>query len=159
MFYLCRLYIYQRESVDKPEIEREILLEQFSVMTRRLLYGITWPSAVLTWVFGLWLLTYYLPLPAWLWIKLGLVILLTFYHYSLYQIYLHHKCGKFSFSSNQLRMWNEVPTVFLISIVMLVVVKQGISLLYGLAGLFVFIAMLLFAIKIYAKFRKEGSPS
>jgi protoporphyrinogen IX oxidase len=48
MFYLPRLFIYNTEAGDKPAVERDVLRNQFGIMMRRLWYGITWPSAVLT---------------------------------------------------------------------------------------------------------------
>jgi protoporphyrinogen IX oxidase len=155
MFYLCRLFIYNREALDKPEPEKSILQKQFSIMIKRLLFGITWPSAVLTLIFGLWLLIIYPSFPVWLHIKLGFVVLLFLYHYSLHIIYKQHAAGNFKYTSAQLRIWNEVPTVFLISIVMLVVVKQNISLVYGLVGLFAFVLALMSAIRIYKMLRKD----
>lgn len=153
MFYLCRLFIYNREANDKPEPEKAILQKQFSIMIKRLLFGITWPSAILTLIFGLWLLIIYPSFPVWLYIKLGFVILLFVYHFSLHLIYKNQSQGNFRYSSTQLRLWNEVPTVFLISIVMLVVVKQNVSLIYGLLGLFLFVLVLMLGIRIYKMFR------
>ena len=154
MFYLCRLFIYHRESIDKSQIERDILQAQFKIMISRLLFGITWPSAILTLVFGLWLLALYPSLPFWLYIKLGLVLLLFSYHYTLHLIFRQQMNNHFKYTSNQLRIWNEVPTIFLVTIVILVVVKQNISIVYGLIGLFLFIILLLSAIKIYKALRK-----
>ncbi len=48
MFYMPRFFIYNAEAGDKPEAVRAALREQFGVMMKRLWYGITWPSAVLT---------------------------------------------------------------------------------------------------------------
>ena len=53
LFYLVRLFIYFKESEKKPELERTVLENQFTLMTKRLLYIITWPSALLTTIFGL----------------------------------------------------------------------------------------------------------
>ena len=132
LFYLGRLLIYNQEASEKIEPERQILLNQLTLMTRRLLYAITWPSAVLTWIFGLWLVSFYPVWPVWLMVKFGLVIVLSLYHLSLDKVFRQQASGTFGYTSFQLRIWNEVPTVFLIAIVMLVVVKQNISLLYGL---------------------------
>jgi putative membrane protein len=55
----------------------------------------------------------------------------------------------------QLRIWNEIPTIFLVSIVFLVVVKQHISLLYGLIGLICFVGVLMSAIRIYKIIRNK----
>ena len=97
-------------------------------MIKRLWLGITWPSAIITLILGP-LLIYINPaiLDTWLWIKIGFVIGLYFYHYSLNILYKQQKNNYFKFSSQQLRIWNEVATIFLISIVILVVVKQSLS--------------------------------
>jgi putative membrane protein len=156
LFYLGRLLIYNQEASQKEEPERGILVKQFTLMSKRLLYAITWPSAVLTWFFGIWLVSMYPGWPIWLIVKIGLVILLSLYHISLDKIYGSQASGKFTFTSFQLRIWNEVPTVFLIAIVMLVVVKQNISIAYGLGGLFIFILVLFSAIKIYKSLREKS---
>lgn len=155
MFYLCRLFIYNREAQDKSESERHILQNQFSIMIKRLLFGITWPSAILTLFFGVWLLLLYPNIPVWLYVKMGLVFLLFLYHFSLHVIYKQQKQGNFKFSGNQLRIWNEVATIFLVAIVMLVVVKQNMSLVYGLIGLASFVVVLMSAIKIYKAVREK----
>ena len=55
LFYIVRLFIYNREAAEKEEPEKSILQKQFSIMIKRLWFGITWPSAVLTLIFGAWL--------------------------------------------------------------------------------------------------------
>lgn len=130
-------------------MQRDILRAQYAIMIKRLWFGITWPSAMLTLLFGLWILFLYNAVPTWLWIKLVFVACLFLYHFSLHIIFRQQMMGVFRYSSQQLRIWNEVATVFLIAIVMLVVVKQGISLIWGFAGLFLFIIVLMTAIRIY----------
>jgi protoporphyrinogen IX oxidase len=161
MFYMPRLFIYNTEAADKSPEVRDAFRAQFTTMLRRLWYGITWPSAVLTLVFGPWLLIqmgyweYIFEAPfRWLLLKLLFVIVLYGYHFSLHYIFKQQCAGVFKYSSQQLRIWNELATIFLIAIVMLVVVKQEISLLWGLVGLIVFIALLMSAIKLY-KYTRE----
>lgn len=156
MFYLCRLFIYHREAQDKPEQERRILQNQFDIMMKRLLWGIALPSALLTLVFGIWLLILYPSIPTWLYIKIGLVALLFAYHYSLHIICKQLLNRKFLYTSTQLRIWNEVPTIFLVAIVMLVVVKQNMSLVYGVIGLMAFVVLLMSAIKVYKALREKN---
>ena len=157
LFYIVRLFIYNTEAGEKSEIEKKILRHQFNIMIRRLWLGITWPSAILTFIFGSWMLLLYGSIPTWLWIKIGFVIGLFLYHLSLQRIFKQQLNNVFSFSSQQLRIWNEVATIFLLAIVMLVVVKQGISVLWGLLGLIVFVIVLITAIRIY-KLAKKKQP-
>jgi putative membrane protein len=163
LFYMPRLFIYSTEAAGKPG--EAILRAQFGIMMKRLWFGITWPSAVLTLIFGPvvmvqsgWHKLLFLPEGRWLLIKWIFIIFLYAYHYSLHRILKQELRGEFRYSSQQLRIWNEVATVFLIAIVMLAVVKQGISLVWGLAGLVLFILLLMSAIRIYklARSRKNG---
>ena len=61
----------------------------------------------------------------------------------------------FKYSSQQLRVWNEVATIFLVTIVMLATVKQSLSFVWGLVGLICFIIVLMSAVKIYKIIRKK----
>lgn len=161
MFYMVRLFIYNTEANSKEEPERSILQKQFSVMIRRLWYGITWPSAVLTLILGPWVMWQYNwdavlfeEEGRWLLVKLVFVLLLYVYHFSLHTLFLQQKKGMFLYSSQALRVWNEVATIFLVAIVMLATVKQSLSFIWGLAGLAGLIVLLMSAIRIYKRFRK-----
>src|SRR5690242_1906104 len=120
LFYIVRLFIYNVEAEKKEEPERSILHKQFAIMIRRLWLIITWPSAILTLIFGPWMMYLMGSVPTWLWIKLCFVLGLYAYHFSLQHIYKQQMKGVFKYSSQQLRMWNELATIFLIAIVMLV---------------------------------------
>lgn len=161
LFYFPRLFIYNTEANDKPAAIKEALQQQFGIMMKRLWYGIAWPSAVLTLIFGLWVLIkgpwldfLFEPAGRWLLIKLIFVFFLYIYHFSLHIIFKQQLKGVFKYSSQQLRIWNEVATIFLIAIVMLVVVRENMSVVLGLVGLFMFIILLMSAIKIYKMLRK-----
>jgi putative membrane protein len=160
MFYIVRLYIYNTEANEKSEPERAILQNQFGIMIKRLWLGITWPSAVLTLIFGPWVMlagnwdkTILDASGRWLLIKLLFVVGLYIYHFTLHSIYKQQLMGVFNYSSQKLRIWNEVATIFLVAIVMLVTVKQSLSFVWGLIGLIGFVVLLMSAIKIYKSLR------
>lgn len=153
MFYIVRLFIYNTEAGERNTMEKEILQKQFGIMIRRLWLGITWPSAILTFIFGFWMVLLLESIPQWLVIKFIFVIGLFGYHFSLQHIYRNQLQGRFRYSSQQLRIWNEVATIFLVAIVMLAVVKQSISLVWGLAGIVLLAILLMSAIKIYKLYR------
>jgi protoporphyrinogen IX oxidase len=162
MFYIVRLFIYNREANDRPEPERTILQKQFTVMIRRLWLGITWPSALLTLIFGPWVMLnggwnkkLLDDSGKWLLFKLCFVLLLYGYHFSLHAIYKQQVAGNFKYSSQKLRVWNEVATIFLVPIVMLATVKQSISWVWGMIGLAGFVIVLMSAIKVYKGLRKN----
>ena len=98
-------------------------------------------------------------LPQWLAIKLIFVGFLYLYFISLHLIFKQQLKGIYKYTSQQLRVWNEVATIFLIAIVMLAVVKEAISLAWGLGGLIAFIIILMSAIKIYKKLRNKKESS
>jgi putative membrane protein len=79
---------------------------------------------------------------------------LYFYHFTLHSLYKQQAKGIFKYSSQNLRIWNEAATIFLVAIVMLATVKQSISFVWGLVGLVGFVIILISAIKIYKNLRR-----
>jgi protoporphyrinogen IX oxidase len=158
LFYIVRLFIYQREANDKDEPERGILVNQFKIMQKRLWYGITWPSAILCTIFGLWMLFanfgFYIEKP-WMLLKLILVGGLWLYQIQCHVIFSQQRNGIYKFSSIKLRLWNEVATLFLFAIVFLVIVKSSGSILWGILGLILLSAFIFLAVYIYKNQREK----
>lgn len=155
LFYMPRLFVYITEAHNKPEPEKSILLNNLKLMASRLWFAITWPSAIITLLLGVSMLIHQ---PEWLsmgfmHIKLTLVFLLYLYHLSLHYIFNLLKKDVVKYSSQQLRMWNEVSTLFLISIVFIIVLKNGLSMIWGLAGLLAVMIVIFAGIRIYKKIR------
>lgn len=120
LFYLPRLFVYHASSKDSISIER------FKTMEYRLYYAIMWPAAILTTLLGLSLISYnesYYLKAGWMHAKLTLVMLLWAYH-----LYCGHCLKLFKQDKNKksefyFRVFNEIPTVLLVGIVFLVVVR------------------------------------
>jgi putative membrane protein len=155
LFYIVRLFIYSAEANEKQEPERTILLKQIGIMQSRLWYIIAWPSAILTLIFGTWIGILYGSLPMWLIVKLVFVLGLFIYHLSLQKIFKQQQNENFKWSSQKLRLWNEVATLFLFAIVMLVVVKELLNAVWGFFSLIGIALILAVATKLYKKYRKE----
>jgi len=121
LFYLPRLFVYHAMCEDAPGRER------FKIMERKLYFGIMTPGAVLTVVFGLWMLfDYALAQYAgglWLHVKLLLVVLLIAYHVYCGKLLAAFKHDRNTHSHVFYRWLNELPVVFLIAVVVLTVVK------------------------------------
>ena len=120
IFYLPRLYVYHADTSDQLSIER------FNIMERRLYYGIMWPAGILTTAFGLAMLylgwDFYLK-AHWMHAKLTLVIFLWCYHLFCGKLRKNFLSSNNTRSSTYYRIINEIPTLFLVLIVILVVVK------------------------------------
>lgn len=161
IFYIVRLFIYHTEAQSKSQVEKEILSKQFLLMEKRLWYGITWPSSILTLVFASWMIIQvpeYLRQP-FMHVKLSLVFGLYIYHFWLHYIFLNLKKGNFKWSSTKLRIWNEVATLFLVSIVFIIVLKNQLNWIWGVIGFIIFTFFLLIAIRLYKRIRKRNDEN
>lgn len=157
LFYIVRLFVYHAEANLKNEPEKQILQNQYKIMEKRLWFGIAWPSMIGTLIFGFWLL---IERPFWLedlWMQLKLLFVagLLIYHFICHRIVKDLSKDIVKHSSQKMRLWNEVATLFLVSIVFLVVCKRTMDFVYGLIGLVAFTAVLLIAIKIYKRLREK----
>lgn len=161
LFYIPRLFIYYIEAQTKSKIERDILSPQLVLMTKRLWYIITWPSLVLTFIFGFWML-YLNPsllFMIWMQIKLIFVGILVLYHLKNHQLYHKMKNNQLTWSSSKMRVWNEVATVVLFGVVFLAVLKNTIGWIFGVFGLIGLGILLMIGIKAYKKYRLKKGES
>ena len=124
LLYLPRIFVYHSESIkNNKSID---LISTFKVMERRLLIYIMNPAMILSWIFGILLIystgvNYITTL--WVQLKLIFVVILTLYHFFLFRC-----LGKFANDSNSYspkfyRIINEIPTILLIGIILVVVFK------------------------------------
>jgi putative membrane protein len=159
LFYIVRLFIYMTETQDMPEPERSILQKQYRKMMRPLWKGITWPSAIATFIFGPWLLfgywTNFLQQPFFL-LKLCFVFGLALYHIQCHVIYKQLQEGVFKRSSMWLRIWNELASIFLVAIVLLIELKDNNQYIWFGLGIFIFAAALFIGIQLYKKSRMKS---
>ena len=159
LFYIVRLFIYHTEANEKPEQERLILQKQFQIMESKLWNIITTPAMLLSVLAGLTMLYLNRGLlyTDWMWVKLAFVAGLLIYHFMCAGIIKQLKNGRFWLSSTQLRLWNELATLFLVAIVFTVILKSAIDWIYGLVGLVIFAVVIMAAVKIYKKAREKKS--
>ena len=159
LFYIPRLFIYQTEAEDKLEPEKSILQTQYKLMSKRLWYIITWPSAILASIFAFWMLylnPYYLQ-ESWMLVKLAFVLALYFYHGFCQNIYSKLQKDIVKYSAFKLRMFNEISTIILFAVVFLVTVKSAINWIWGVVGIILFGILMMLGIKLYKKIREKKS--
>tara|TARA_A100001011_G_C14320209_1_gene850191 strand:- start:7358 stop:7912 length:555 start_codon:yes stop_codon:yes gene_type:complete len=158
LFYEPRLFVYHIEASKKSSPAKEILEKQLKIMSRRLWYIITWPSAILATIFAIWLL---ILMPQWLYeswmlIKIGFVLLLFAYHIKTHQIFLHLQRDEIKYSSNFMRIWNEGATLFLFAIVFLAILKSTIHWIFMVLGTLSLVVFLILAIQLYKRLKEKS---
>ena len=116
LFYLPRLFVYHSMAED------EISVDRFKIMERKLFWGIMTPGAILTILFGTLLIPSY-GLPDWLKIKLFLIFLLIIYHVWCGILMYKFKAGENTHGHVWYRVFNEVPVILLVFIILLAVFK------------------------------------
>ena len=121
LFYLPRLFVYHAQSDD------DISIARFKVMERKLFFGIMTPGAVVTLVFGFWMLADYAWASwgdqLWLQAKLVLLALLVVYHVWCGKLLIDFREDRNRHGHVWYRWFNEVPVVFLVAIILLAVLR------------------------------------
>lgn len=156
LFYLVRLYVYHVEANEQPEPAKSILQKQYEIMEKRLYNLITTPGMVLTVAMAIALVV---SAPAllketWLHVKLSFVLLTLAYHFYCGRVMKQLATGDCRWTAQQLRGLNEIPTVFLVLIVLLAVFKNQLptsATAWGTLGLIVAMAAI---IQLYARKRR-----
>jgi len=156
LFYMVRLFVYHVEANEQPEPDRTILQKQYQIMEKRLYSIITTPGMVVTVVMAIAMLILAPDLlkETWLHVKLTLVALLIGYHHYCARLMKQMAAGKFTWGSQQLRWLNEVPTIFLVVIVLLAVFKNQLPTditAWAVVGMVVAFAA---SIQLYARKRR-----
>ena len=157
LFYMVRLFIYHTEAQAKPDPDKKILSDQFEIMERKLWWVIATPSMYLVLAAGLsmlYLVPAWLQQP-WLHVKLAFVGCLIVYHFICQHIMNQMRKGIYTWTSTQLRLWNELATLLLFAIVFLVVLKNAVNWIYGVIGIVALSIVLMMAVKIYKHFRTK----
>jgi putative membrane protein len=156
LFYLVRLFIYHVEAAAQPAPIRLAFEQQFGLMEKRLANIIATPGMVVTVVAaaGLLLTNSSWLAQGWLHIKLAFVVALLVYHWFCYRLMTQLAQGKCKWGAKQLRALNELPTLLLLVVVMLVVFKNQFptgAASWLVVGLVVFMAA---SIQFYARWRR-----
>jgi len=124
LLYIPRIFVYHSEAITNNKSED--LISAFKIMEKRLFIYIMNPAMILSWIFGILLIhsTGFENLNSqWLKMKLLLVILLTIYHFFLFYCLKKFSENTNSYTSKFYRIINEIPTILLIFIILIVVFK------------------------------------
>jgi putative membrane protein len=157
LFYIVRLFIYQVEAEELPEEEKKVLIPYLQKIQRPLWFGITWPGMILTAAFGttLFIMNPALLQQGFIHVKIALVTGLIAYHIHCHRIYKKQQQRIYPHSGLFMRYWNEVATIFLFLIVLVIVLKNNINWVYMAIGMAVLIALILWGVKAYKRRRSK----
>jgi len=157
LFYMPRLFIYHTEAKAKGAATYDVLHKQFVIMERRLWWVITTPAMYIAIASALVML-YTNPMllkMGWMHVKLLFVAGMIFYHFISQRMMYRLRDEKLTWTSGQLRLWNEVSTILLFAIVFVIVLKSALNWIYGVLGLVILAVVLMLLIKLYKKYRKH----
>ena len=157
LFYSFRLLVYYVEADELEESSKKVLQTQYRIMLSRLWNIICWPSAVLTLILGTLLLVSnptFLKMP-YMHVKLLFVALLYVFQFYGQSLINRAKRDELSASPLRLRMINEVPTVILVAVVFLIVLKNSVGWIWGVSGILGLVILLTLAVKWYKGHRES----
>lgn len=169
LFYLVRMFVYHVEAAAKPEPERSIMTKHFNLMQWRVYKIICNPAMMITWLAGLSMLLldvsgtipmgYFVSgTSGWMTVKLVLLILLLAYHLYCKKLIIRLESGELPMTSTQFRLFNELPTLFLVAIAFIAVLgKAGrLNYFYLALGIVGFVGLLMVGVRVYKRVRERG---
>ena len=156
LFYLVRLFVYHAEASQEPEPAQTILKKQYELMEKRLYRIITTPGMLVTVAMAIGLLTVEPEVlrDSWLHFKLAFVAALLAYHHYCGRIMKKLAAGECKWTGQQFRALNELPTIFLVVIVMLAVFKNNLPTDITAWVIFGLVIAMAASIQLYAKKRR-----
>lgn len=158
LFYIVRLFVYYAEAQTKCDPEKQILMNQYKMMTARLWSIITYPAAILATIFGIWMLVVNPALlqAPWMHVKLLFVVLLWLYHFRCGQFVNQIKNETLSKTGSFFRIWNEGATIILFAVIFIVILKSAFSWIFGVVGLLALAMLLMLGIRLYKRIREKN---
>lgn len=161
LFYLVRMFVYHTEAYDKEQPEQDILRKQLHMMETKVYKIICTPGMILTWICGTMMIMEYgmdwFRINSWLHVKLLLILLLSGYHHYCKTLIRKLENAKTGFSSFQFRLFNELPSLFLIAIVLLAVFRNKLNFLYAIIGILIAALLMYLIARVYKNNREKTS--
>ena len=133
LLYMPRLFIYQTKANSKTEPDRSILVSQYKAMAKKLWLTVGWPAAIMTIFFGFGIMNPYFS-SVWFWVKMGFVVALIAYHHIIHFANKNLQKDRYTKSIAQLNTMNQGGIIFLVSIVVLAVLKDTLDYLLIIGG-------------------------
>lgn len=159
LFFIVRMFVYHTEAFAFAEPKASILRKEYEQIELRVFSIICRPAMILTWFCGIGMIVMngwdWFAINYWLHVKLGLLVFLSWYTDHCRVITKRLVNGKTSFSSFQFRLWNELPSILLLAIVLLAVYKQSLNYWKAAIGVVLFGLVIFGLAKLYKNYREK----
>ena len=157
LFFLGRLFIYDKEAEEKSSTEKEILHNVLRKGQKNTVYIIVWPSLIITFTLGLWLM-HLLEAYKEGWFHFKFLFVLGLIGYTFFSANYRKKIikAKHSFSKLKLRIINEMPAIFLFIIVFTVYAKDWFSGLWALSIFCLIVGLIIFGFKNFSRKKSKN---
>ncbi len=164
LFMLVRIFVYHIEALDKPQPEKDILAKEYADIAKRVYTIICTPAMVITWIFGILMIVAYIDaqgmtwfkMNSWLHVKLLAVFILSGYQGSTKKMMKKLAAGERVLTSFKTRLFNEIPTILLLIIVLLAVYRNTLNALWAIIGVVIFALSIFLLAKLYKSKRNKG---
>lgn len=153
LFSVGQLSVWHIEAWKKPSPEKEILAEKYKSLSEKLWKNFAWPAMILTFVFGIWIVSYrsYHLSDSWMQIKLILIFLLILLHLQYNKIFKKLQADEVDYTADGMRLFNVFPMILFIALIFISVLRHGVNWIFATLIFFAFILLILFVMKYYKK--------
>lgn len=151
------IFVQHLEASQKPMPEKTILIKKFKTVSKIIWKKIAWPSMILSFFFGIWLVSYrsfYLS-DGWMQIKSMLVFILILLHLQYDRIFKKLQSDEIAYTPAGMKLFNVFPALIFIFIIFLSILRHGINWIYGSIVFLGFLLVLGIGSKYYRKWRKS----
>lgn len=164
LFMLVRIFVYHIEAMSKPQPDKDILTREYADIAKRVYHIICTPAMLITWIFGMLMVTAYIQAQGmewfkantWLHIKLLAVFMLSGYQGSTKKMMKRLSQGEQVMTSFKTRLFNEIPTILLLIIVLLAVYRNTLNALWATISVIIFALSIYLLAKAYKKQRANS---
>lgn len=146
--HIVRLFVAHRAALAKWEPDRTILAEQFGALERRALFYLNWPALVAVLALGAWMVIKapgLLRMP-FVQVGIGLIAVVGGYHLSVHRTYVRLKQGTLKWPSYQLQLWSQGASVLLLALILLALMRDRLTWVWGVMGLMVVGGLVMYVI-------------
>lgn len=154
------VFVQHLEASQKTNPEKETLLKKFKSISKFIWKKIAWPSMILSFFFGIWLVSYrsfYLS-DGWMQLKIAFVFILILLHLQYDRIFKKLQSDEIAYTPAGMKLFNLFPVLIFVFITFLSILRHGINWIYGSLILFCFIFLAARVLLLFKKIKTKRKP-